>query len=217
MKNLIIRPAQLKDVNEILIVEEEAWPAGMRAKREQFISRIETFPEGTLVAVADGHITGVVSTEIINYNLEKPIATWNEATDYGFIKKTHNPEGDTLYGVDLSVTRFADNTSRLLMEAVGRLIIRFNLKQGVLGARIPRYHKFKDKMTVEEYINGRRGSRPMDPELAFYKNLGLKIGKVLPNYINDPESCNYGVLLIWKNPFYGKPFSGFWSWIFRIK
>ena len=217
MNKLIVRPAQLKDLDEILIVEEEAWPESLRATREQFISRIETFPEGTQVAVADGHVIGVVSTEIVNYNLEKPIPTWNEITDHGFIKRTHNPEGDSLYGVDLSIAHFVENASRLLMEAVGKLVIRFNLKQGILGARIPRYHKFRDKMTVEEYINGRRGNRPMDPELAFYKGLGLKIVRALPNYIDDPESCNYGVLLVWRNPFYGKPFSKFWSWFFRVK
>lgn len=217
MKKVKIRRARLEDIEEILIVEKEAWPEKLRATKEQFRSRIETFPGGTLVAIVDGVVVGVVSAEIVAYDVKNPIATWAEVTDSGFIKKTHNPKGDTLYGVDLTVSQFAENTSKLLMQEVGKLVIRYNLKQGILGARIPRYHKFKDKMTVEEYMNGKRGKHPMDPELSFYTKMGLEAVKALPNYIDDPESCSYGVLMVWKNPFYGKPFPKFWSWLFRIK
>ena len=212
-----IRQARIEDIDEILAVEEEAWPEGLRATREQFFSRIEVFPEGTLVAEIDGAIVGVVATEILKYDLKHPIPTWEEATDSGFIKKSHNPNGDTLYGVDLSVSRFANNASKALMIAVGKLIIRLNLKQGILGARIPRYHKFAHQVKVEEYVYGRRNNRPFDPELFFYTKLGLEIVSILPNYIKDPESCDYGVLLRWRNPFYGKPFPKLWSWLFRVK
>ena len=43
-----IRQARIEDIPEIMIVEEEAWPEGLRATEEMFCSRIETFPEGTL-------------------------------------------------------------------------------------------------------------------------------------------------------------------------
>ena len=212
-----VRQANLEDINGILIVEEEAWPEGLRASKEQFISRIKIFPEGTLVAeeVDEGNIVGVVVTEILNYDIENPIPTWKEATDNGLIKKTHNPNGDTLYGVDLSVSRFANSASKNLILGIGKIIIRRNLKQAVLGARIPRYHKYNDRMNVKDYVYGKRGKRPFDPELVFYSKVGLQIFGILPDYIDDPDSCNYGVLLCWKNPFYGRPFPGFWSWIFR--
>jgi len=217
MKKVRIRRAQPEDIEEILIIEKEAWPETLRATKKQFRSRIETFPEGTLVAMANGAVIGVVSAEIVHYDIKNPIATWAEATDSGFIKKTHNLEGDTLYGVDLTVSQSVENASKLLLERIGKLAIGHSLKQCVLGARIPRYHKFKDKMTAEEYINGQRNNRPMDPELSFYSKMGLKAVRTLPNYIDDPKSCNYGVLMVWENPFYGKPFPKFWSWLFRIK
>lgn len=217
MGKVTIRQAQPEDIEKILIIEKEAWPEGLRATREQFLCRMETFPAGTLVAISDGALVGVVSTEIVNYDIENPVASWAEASDNGFIKKTHNPEGDTLYGVDLTVPRAGESASKLLMQEVGKLTIRYKLKQGILGARIPRYNKFMNKMTAEEYINGKRNNRSLDPELAFYTKLGLKAVKVLPNYIDDPDSCNYGVLMVWKNHFYGKPFPKFWSWLFRVK
>lgn len=212
-----VRQAVMEDVEGILNLEEEVWPEGLRATKDQFVSRIETFPEGILVAAINGTIVGVVATEIVVYDLTKPGLTWAAITDEGFIKKTHNPAGDTLYGVDLSVSPFGVNAARMLMEQIGKLTIRYHLKRGILGARIPRYHKVASEIKVEEYVNGKKGHRPLDPELAFYTRLGLKIAKIIPDYIKDPESCNYGVLMVWDNPFYGKPFPELWSWLFKVK
>lgn len=217
MAEIIVRRAEIKDIEGILNVEEETWPETLRATEEQFLSRIETFSEGTIVAVVDNTIVGVVATEIVDYDLNQPALTWGEITDRGFIKRTHNPNGNTLYGVDLSVSPFGIGASKLLMQEIGRLTIRHNLKWGILGARIPRYHKFADSMSAEEYINTKKKNRPIDPELIFYDRLGLKVIRIIPNYIEDPESCNCGVLLAWNNPFYGKPFPRFWSRIFRTK
>ncbi len=182
-KAVRIRQAKVEDIERIIILEEEVWPEGLRATRSQFLSRIETFPEGVIIAIADDTIVGVVATEIVSYNLSNLGLTWKEITDEGFIRGTHNPNGDTLYGIDLSVSSSGINSSKLLMEQIGRLIIGRNLKRGILGARIPRYFKVADKMSAEEYVNGRRNNRPLDPELIFYTRLGLRIAKVIPDYI----------------------------------
>ncbi|MFH1294076.1 MAG: GNAT family N-acetyltransferase [Pseudomonadota bacterium] len=220
MSDIKIRQARLEDIPGILDVEEESWPEHLRATEVQFVSRIETFPEGTLVAVMNGTIVGVVATEIVNYRdfrQSTAALTWDKITDQGFIKKTHNPSGDTLYGVDISVSRFAAGSSSMLLRTIGRMTIRYGLKRGMLGARIPRYHKYADRMGAEQYVGIKRGNGPADPELMFYKKFGLEIIRVIPNYIKDPDSCDYGVLLVWENPFYGRPFPKFWSWLFRIK
>lgn len=173
-----------------------------------FKSRIKTFPEGTLVAVIGNKVVAVVATEIINYNPEKKTLNWYEITDNGYIKKTHNPKGDSLYGVDLSVHPSFQNKGigKKLMVAVGKLAIKYNLKRGFLGARIPNYYKYAHKIKVEDYvkITEKGGEIPPDPELMFYQQLGLKMVKVIPNYFNDPESLNYGVLFVWENPYYNK-------------
>jgi hypothetical protein len=212
-----IRQAEMKDVPDILNLEESVWPEGLRASKEQFFSRIKTFPEGTLLAEEIGtkNIVGVVVTEIVTYDLKNPVSTWEEITDNGFIKGSHNLEGNTLYGVDLSVSRFANSASSSLLVAIGKMVIKRNLKQAILGARIPRYHKYSKKMSVERYVYGKKGKRPFDPELAFYSRMGLQIAKILPNYIDDIESNNYGVLLLWKNPFFGIPFPKLWSFFFK--
>jgi hypothetical protein len=217
--SLVIRQATIEDIPEIMVVEEEAWSEGLRATEEMFLSRIETFPNGTLVAEDNSRIFGVVATELVFYDLENnnPLS-WYEVTDICFIRNSNNNKGDTLYGVDLSVSPYANrNISKLLLLAIGKFVIASGLKQIMFGARIPRYHKFSKRMTVEEYLRERtKSGRMLDPEIAFYTSYGLQVAKILPNYFNDLESCNTGVLLCWHNPFYGRPFKKLWSWLFKI-
>lgn len=203
-----IRRAEIEDIPQILEVEKAAWGEKNAANWEMFESRIKTFPEGTLVAVSGDKIVGVVATEIVNYNPEEKTLNWYEITDNGYIKKTHNPKGDSLYGVDLSVHPLYQNkgVGKKLMVAVGKLAIKYNLKRGFLGARIPNYYKYAQKIKVEDYVKITEEGKeiPPDPELMFYRKLGLKIVKIIPNYFSDPESLNYGVLFVWENPYYNK-------------
>lgn len=240
-KKIKVREGRIDDLEGILLVEEEAWPKGLRASREMFEFRLKTFPQGTFVAEAGGKIEGVVVTEILNSDLINHIRTWDETTDNGYIRNTHNPEGDTIYGVNLSVSpRAQKRVAIALLEAVGKLVIKYNLKQGLLGGRIPGFAKYfkqycqkknlssvsdnevigykeRDKIAEEYLWVTTSHSRALDSEIGFYKKLGFKMIKLLPGYIEDPQSLNYGVLFLWPNPFYGKPFPRFWSWLFRVK
>lgn len=206
-----IREAQKKDIPQILTVEKDAWGEKNAASEEMFNSRIETFPEGVLVAeLTNGEIVGVVVAERVNYDIEKNAYSWYEITDNGFIKNSHKPGGNTIYGVDLSVK---PSFQRLgigakLLKAIGKLVINYNLRYGILGGRIPAYYKYAHQMGAEEYIKATvsiKGKiRSLDPEIDFYRKAGLKIIKIIPNYFEDHESLNYGVLLLWENPLYNK-------------
>lgn len=236
MGSIKIRNAELQDVKEILSVEKEAWPEGMQATEEMMESRIRVFPEGTKVALSESNyerIVGVVCVEIVNFDTKNPYPTWQEATDHGTIKHTHNSQGDTVYGVDLSVLPKAPKeTGKKLLESVAKMAIARNLRQCVLGGRIPRFARYVEKKLARDpeniskkemdqiawkYIHQQSHSRSLDPEVNFYKKVGLEVVDILPNYMEDPRSLNYGVLLRWKNPFFNKPFSRFWSWLFRAK
>lgn len=218
-KAVKIRQVKIEDVEKIYELEKEVWGEENAATKEMIKSRIETFSEGQLVALIDEKIVGFVSTEIVNYDFSHPL-TWYEVTDNGFIKKSHDLKGDTLYGVTLSVHPQYQNKgigTKLMIE-VGRLLIKYNLKQGILGARIPSYHKYSDKIKVEDYVQLKeeKDGIPPDPELAFYQKLGLKMIKIIPNYFKDPESLNYGVLFVWRNPFYNKWYRKIVAKVFKL-
>ena len=221
-KNRIkIRQANFEDIPQILEVEKEAWGEEGAVTKEMFESRIQTFPAGVLIVEVNREIVGVVATEKVDYDIKKNAPSWYEVTDNGFIKKTHKPDGNTIYGVDLSVKPSFQRKKigTKLLEAIGRIVISNNIKQGVLGGRIPGYHKYVNKMSVEEYvraiINTKEGNRFLDPEVDFYTRRGLKIVKIIPNYFKDSESLNYGILLVWRNPFYNKWYRGIAAKLFK--
>jgi len=198
-----IRQARFKDIKEILRIEREAWPKGLQATKEMFHSRLKTFPEGFLCVVVNGKTQGFVVTEILDYDIEKSSLSWQEVTDHGYIRKTHNSKGDTLYGVSLSISTHAGRKVTMsLLEAAGKLVIKYGLNQVLFGSRIPRYHKYESQMSVKKYIKSKtRTGRLLDPELAMYQSIGLRHVKIIPSYIKDPESLDYGILVVWKNPF----------------
>lgn len=208
----------------ILEVENKAWPERLRANRQVYESRLKTFPEGLLVAEVDGKIEGVVVTQKVSSEVAAQGRSWNEITDGGRIQKTHNPQGDTLYGVNLSVSPFASQkVATALLEAQKKKAIINNIKKIVLGGRIPGFRRYfeqycqehklshlsekqKDKI-AEHYVRTFTSQgKPRDPEISFYHTkAGTRVVKLLPNYMEDAESLNYGVLLVWKNPFYNRP------------
>jgi len=201
-----LRKASLSDVQDILRVENAAWFAGGAASEIQIRSRIITFPDGVIVATLDKEVIGVVVGEIIDSSyIDRDGISWKKITDNGSIKASHDPDGDALFGVDLSVdpTHQGGKIGALLLQEIGKMAIRKNLKMGILGARMPKFHEYSNRYTPEEYIRLRgNDGRLIDPELRFYERNGLKLYRVIKDYFEDPESMNYGVICIWKNPFY---------------
>lgn len=201
-----LRQAHHSDLEQIMYVENRAWPKGSGATEEMFRARISTFPKGCVVAEVAGKIRGVVVGQILkDYDLNNPTPTWEQATDSGYLANTHDPHGNILYGVNLSVDPDFENKgigSRLL-ASMGMLAVRHNLKGALLGGRLPEYRKYAHKVSVEQYLRlTTTDGEPLDAEVRFYQRAGLKIIKILPNYFKDPQSLNYAVLLYWQNPFY---------------
>mgnify|MGYP001032086860 CR=1 FL=1 len=59
------------------------------------------------------------------------------------------------------------------------------------------------------YFNDVSLSRGMDPVITFMLRCGRTPVKVVANYLEDEESCNYGALMEWRNPFKTIPSEGF--------
>jgi len=219
-RKIRVRQTRLSDIPQLLKIDAEIWP-DFRANEEMFRSRIETFPEGQFVALVNGRIVGSVFTQLINYkDWEHRTFTWDEITDFGTIRRTHNPKGDSVYGVGLAVAKkFQDRTvSHLLILCSVQQTIKMNRRRILLGARIPAYRRFSDT-PPEKYIRMVRSKsgRLFDPELAIYQEYGGMPVKLLPNYINDPESLNFGVLVEWQNPLCNNPLRKIIAFILKIR
>jgi len=200
---IVIRNAEEKDINEIMMLENEIWPEGTRATRDKFESRLKFFGGGFFLAYKGGGLIGVSTSEIINYSPFTSINSWESITDNGFIKKTHNPSGNSLYVVSIGAKSRSGGGSALV-QAQKELTSKLNLKYLVLGARIPGYDGYcvtNKEIPIEEYVKLKRENNEfVDPELRFYTRNGLELVKIMPSYMgDDKDSRNFGAIMIWTN------------------
>jgi len=209
IKLLIVRLHQL---------ELKAWGQDSAFSLMHIKTHFSIFPEGAKIAYLtkekyenlEPSAWGLC--EIVKYNLERPVETWYGVTDDGFIARTHDENGDWLYGVNLTIPPGVPiSIGYVLLHAGREIAYNRNLKGMIIGSRIPRYYKYAHEMSVDDYVEAKIGKRYKDPELARYSALGFEIvrckngnPKILKNYFEDPESLNYGVLMVWKNEKYKK-------------
>jgi len=188
-------------------VNKAAWPPPVPERylwtREKVISQLQHCPEYLFCAIEDTKVVGTVSG--IGIKEKDALATidWEKTSANGTLT-THQKDGDCVFGLDLSVTpdaqgkKIGDN----LIQTAFLFSVIFRNKKGVfLGSRAPSYHKWANKMSIEDYVFGKNG-KTRDPEIRLYQTEGFQIVKIVPNYMEDPDSLNYGVLMFYPNPVY---------------
>ena len=213
-----IRQATQEDVDAYIELQNERWSDDNQASKEQLLSRLNTYPQGMMVAEEQGQIVGMVYAMKITSNDESKAPSWYEITHNGMCDN-HDPKGNIIFGVDLSTkpgvgARAGDQ----LLIGIARLAIKENIAVCMLGGRMPGYAEYADRMTAEEYLWAKNSDGEfLDRQVRFYAGVpGLRVVKTLPEYFNDPPSKNYGVLLRWRNPFFGLPLPWFWSAFFPV-
>jgi hypothetical protein len=205
---VIIRAFRPDDIDAYVAIQETAWDETMAAAESKLAERFRIFPDGLFVAEHGGKVVGCATfIRIPGYDeLMKP--SWEDLTDNGWCS-THVEDGTTLFGVDLSVAKGAP---RLAAPLLFMSAMEFGMSLGVdaiiWGGRMPRYHKYAETMSPEEYLFTRtRSGRYLDPEVHLYSRIpGIEIRGVIPEYFKDFESLNNGVLLRWANPIARFPF-----------
>ena len=153
------------------------------------------FEDGEMVAT----LTNIRTTEAEILRRK----SWLEKTGNGFLT-THAPRGTVGFGVDLSVVRKASRgvADKMVLAAMLVSVLGENGEAVYLGARIPGYHRHR-QLPVEEYVYGRtKRGKPRDPQLCFYLKHGFEIVEIIPDYMEDSQSLDYGVLIKWANPIY---------------
>ena len=194
-----IRNAKKNDLDEIVMLEDRIWAEGIRADKRKFESRLKIFPEGFFLAFNNDKLIGFSTSEIINYD-SNPLS-WEDITDNGYIKN-HNKNGNTLYVVSIGAISRSGGGSALI-NAQKDLVKKLNLRNLVLGSRIPGYDEYskkKGEINIKDYATSiRENGELLDPELRFYTRNGLTLLEIVPNYMeDDKESRNYGAIMILK-------------------
>ena len=201
-----IRNYQETDFLELIRIQKECFPPPFPEElwwnTEQLKNHITLFPEGALCIEVEGKMAGSMTALLIDFHVNDPNHTWEEITDNGYIQN-HNRNGNTLYVVDICVSPSFRNLGlgKWLMLSMYEIVVQNNLERLLGGSRMPGYHRFEKDMSAESYVQSVVNGEIKDPVISFLLRCGRTPVKVVPNYLQDEESCHYGVLMEWKNPF----------------
>ncbi|MCG5500746.1 bifunctional GNAT family N-acetyltransferase/carbon-nitrogen hydrolase family protein [Ectothiorhodospira lacustris] len=202
---LVLRNTRLKDYDGIHHIMEAVYPSLDGAwSREQFESQIQRFPEGQICIEDNGRVVAAAISLIVDYRRWGDRHKYWEITGNGFLT-THDPDGDTLYGVDV----FVDpeyrgmRLGRRLYDARKELCEKLNLRAIVAGGRIPGYARYRDEMSPQQYVELVKSHEVTDPVLTFQLSNDFHVRRIINDYLpDDKESHAYATLLEWINIYY---------------
>lgn len=170
---------------------------------EQLAQHVKLFPEGAICIENEGNIIGSITSLLITFDKQSPSHKWEDVTDNGYIR-THNPNGDTLYIVDICIHpeyRKA-GLGQYMMNTMYQLVIQRGLKRLLGGGRMPGFHRVANEISAELYIDQVVEGTLRDPVISFLLKCGRTPVMLIEDYLQDEASCNYALLMEWKNPFH---------------
>jgi ribosomal protein S18 acetylase RimI-like enzyme len=203
----VIRNYQEPDFPDLIRIQQESFPPPFPAELwwnpEQLHNHVTLFPEGALCVEVNGEMAGSMTCLMVNFDPNHADHTWEEITDKGYIRN-HDPNGNTLYVVDICVRPAYRKLGlgKWLMLSMYDVVVHKGLERLLGGGRMPGYHKKAKEWTAEQYLDAVVKGEWKDPVISFLLRCGRTPVKVVANYLEDEESCNYATLMEWKNPFY---------------
>jgi len=201
---LVVRQLRKTDLKAVQEIQRKSFPMIDAWTREQFESQLAVFPEGQIGVEIDGVLVATSSSLIVDEEDFGAYHTFDQVSDKGYIRN-HDPEGDTLYGIDIAVDpkHRGVRLTRRIYEARKELAQKHNLRAIMIAGRIPGYAKQADKMSAEEYVRRvvSKNMKDKDPVLTAQLSQGFSVRAVLKDYLpSDTESVGYAVFMEWLNP-----------------
>ena len=174
----------------------------------KFAESLKHFPEGQFMALdtTTDRVVGVSSSMIVRFDPSQPLMeSWCETTADGTLR-THDPDGDWLYGVD-SVVLHAYRGKGIggrLIKARYNLARRLNLRGMIAGSMPIDFHKASaEGVNIQAYVDDVLAGRRWDTNLSKQVKKGFRVHNIIPDYLMDaPSTRNYAVAILWDNPAY---------------
>ncbi|MEO0564635.1 MAG: GNAT family N-acetyltransferase [Chloroflexota bacterium] len=175
---------------------------------DNYRKHMEIFPDGQYMAVVrhPKHgplVIGACSAIRTTFDFDHIQHTFAELTDNGWLT-THEPDGDWLYGIDMSVhpkfrrRRVATRLYRVRLNITRRL----NLRGEIIGGMMPGYDKHRKKYSIEAYVDEVAKGKLIDPTLTAQMKQGFEVRGILYDHITDPRADNCAALMVRENPDY---------------
>jgi GNAT superfamily N-acetyltransferase len=117
--------------------------------------------------------------------------------DDGFMR-THQPEGNWLYGMDMAV--FPEyrglGIARKLYRARQNLVRELGLEGQVTVGMLNGFAAHSTQYTLEKYYQALVDGVLKDPTVSIQQKIGFKLCGLMKDYLSDPTCGNAGVLLV---------------------
>ncbi len=202
---LVLRHAKRADVPAIAALSKRVYGTNDGYSARQIRGQLNNFPDGQFVAEFDGKIVGHAATFIIDGRIALRAHTWAEITGNGFASR-HDPDGDYLYGMEVSVDpRYRRlRIGQRLYRARKNLCEDWGLKGIVFGGRMPGYNRRSKKYPdPKDYVEAVQARTIRDLAINFHLAQDFEPIGVLPGYDKtDTASGGYATHMVWHNPRY---------------
>ncbi len=198
---LLLRNLNIEDFDDYTELHGRCFPKIEPMEKKHLQSQLEIFPEGQFVIECGGKLIASASSLIVDLDEYSDNHNWDDIAGKGYIT-THNPDGDTLYGIEIMVDPDfrGMKLSRRLYEARKQLCRDLNLKRIVIGGRIPGYQKYNNDISAREYVERIIDKAEFDPVLTPQLSGGFVLKRLLQDYLwEDDESSGWATLLEWAN------------------
>jgi len=198
---LVLRTLRPDDFPALIELGRLCFPTMAPWTPEELASQVEHFPEGQLVVEIGDQIVAHAASVVLDADDYEDWHDWQTLSDDGRLTN-HDPEGDTLYCVEIQVhPEFRGRRlARRLYQARKDLCRRLNLRRMALGGRIPGYVDHHDTMTARDYVDAVLEKRLYDPVLTTQVSNGFVLEAIIPDYLpSDEDSAGYATSLVWNN------------------
>ncbi len=169
-----------------------------------FRRHVELFPEGQFVALEAGRVVGLTASMRIAFDPAHPFTeSWYETISDGWLTR-HDPDAEWMYGVESCVhpSYQGIGIGGKLMERRFEVAKALNLRGMVAGSAIIDYYKVADTTPVADYVADVVAGRSFDRNLSKQLRKGFRAVAPIPDYLPDPETRGWGVVIVWDNPDY---------------
>ena len=196
---MTVQPIQPCHVQDLAALQQLVFPtlaAADRIMAEQYLRHPDIFPEGQFVLLADDEVIGSTTTMRTTFDFDKPCHRFRDSFGGGWLTR-HEPAGDWLYGLDMSIHPAwrGRGGARLLYRARHEVVRKLGLR-GQLTVGMPSgYGALRDRLSGEEYYQQWLAGLCADPTLTPQQKIGFRPLALIPDYLDDPVCGNFGVLL----------------------
>lgn len=201
---LLLRPLQPGDYEALARLQRACFPIMGPWTPDQFQEQVKRFPEGQLGIFFDGQLVGSAATLILRRANLSVQHSFDEVSGDGYLTD-HDPEGDTLYGIDICVDPSfrGKKLARRLYDARKDIARERNLQAMIIAGRMPNYARHAERLSPEEYVELVQQRKIRDPVVTAQTANGFRISGVIRNYLPaDRDSGGHAVLMEWTNTDY---------------